>query len=145
MQKPIYGSFIAIAITAFGMILAPTLSTTNVAFGASFDPFSFGPLKSLGLDKLGLDKLFDKSKNKADDNNPPKSDNNPPKSDNNPPKSDNNPPKSDNNPPKSDNNPPAKEKCGANGGNTKDYYCHGTHHHCKKGQDMCELEGGRTK
>ena len=38
----------------------------------------------------------------------------------------------------------AGEPCGSNGGNTKDWYCHGTHHHCAKGQDNCEFEGGRA-
>jgi hypothetical protein len=143
MQHTINKLLIVLAITAFGMISAPTLSAMNIVFAASFDSFSSGPFKSLGLDNLGIDKILEKATNKANDNSP-KSDNNSPKSDNNSPKSDNNSPKSNDNSPKSNDNSPAKEACGANGGNTKDFYCHGTHHHCKQGQDMCELEGGRT-
>jgi hypothetical protein len=144
MQHKINRLLIVIAIAAFGMISAPTLSAMNVVFAASFDPFgqlkSFG-LDKLGLDKLGLDKFFDKSKNKADDSNTPKADDsNTPKADDN-----NNQPKSnDNNQPKSGNSH-AGEKCGANGGNTKNWYCKGTHHHCAEGQNDCLLEGGRTK
>ena len=42
----------AFAITAFSLVSSPTLSTMNAVFADSFDPFSFGSLKSLGLDKL---------------------------------------------------------------------------------------------
>ena len=137
MQHTINKLLIVLAITAFGMISAPTLSAMNVVFAASFDPFSSGPFKSLGLDNLGIDKIFEKATNKANDNSP--------KSNDNSPKSNDNSPKSNDNSPKSNDNSPAKEACGANGGNTKNFYCHGTHHHCKQGQDMCELEGGRTQ
>jgi hypothetical protein len=129
MQHTINKLLIVLAITAFGMISAPTLSAMNIVFAASFDSFSSGPFKSLGLDNLGIDKILEKATNKANDNSP---------------KSNDNSPKSNDNSPKSNDNSPAKEACGANGGNTKDFYCHGTHHHCKQGQDMCELEGGRT-
>jgi hypothetical protein len=144
MQHKINRLLIVIAIAAFGMISAPTLSAMNVVFAASFDPFgqlkSFG-LDKLGLDKLGLDKVLKKSTKNNDNNNQPKSnDNNQPKSNDN-----NNQPKSnDNNQPKSGNSH-AGEKCGANGGNTKNWYCKGTHHHCAEGQNDCLLEGGRTK
>ena len=134
MQNTINRLLTVIAITAFGMISAPTLSTINVVFADN--QFSFGPFKALGIDKF-----FEKSAN--NNNNQQTSDNNQPKSDNNQPKSDNNQPKSDNNQPKSGNSH-AGEKCGANGGNTKDWYCKGTHHHCAKGQNDCLLEGGRT-
>jgi hypothetical protein len=118
-----------IAITAFGMMSAPTLSSMNQVFAASLDLSNFAPLK-----KLGLDKLFDKSTSNND---------NQPKADDNQPKSNDDKPKSNDDKPKSSNSH-AGEKCGANGGNTKDWYCHGTHHHCAKGQNDCELEGGRT-
>ena len=158
-----------IAITAFGMISAPTLSSMNEVFAASLDLSNFGPLK-----KLGLDRLFDKStsnndnqpksndnnNNNNNDNQPKSNDNNNNNNNDNQPKSndnnnnnnnDNQPKSNDNNnnnnndnQPKSNGNSHAGEKCGANGGNTKDWYCHGTHHHCAKGQNDCELEGGRT-
>jgi hypothetical protein len=139
-----------IAITAFGMISAPTLSSMNQVFAASLDLSNFAPLK-----KLGLDKLFDKSTSNNDnqpkaDDNQPKADDNQPKSNDNQPKSNDDKPKSNDDKPKSNDDKPkssnshAGEKCGANGGNTKDWYCHGTHHHCAKGQNDCELEGGRT-
>ncbi len=56
----------AFAITAFSLVSAPSLSTMNAVFAASFDPFSFGPFKSLGLDKL-----FDQST--SNDNKSPQS------------------------------------------------------------------------
>jgi hypothetical protein len=152
MRNTINGLFTVLAIAAFAMISAPTLSTMNVVFAEN--QFSFGVFKDLGIDKF-----FEKSNNnnnnnandnnnnnaKTDNNNNAKTDNN---KDNNA-KTDNN---KDNNA-KTDNNKDnnaksgnshAGEKCGANGGNTKDWYCHGTHHHCAKGQNDCELEGGRT-
>jgi hypothetical protein len=72
MQHKINRLLIVIAIAAFGMISAPTLSAMNVVFAASFDPFgqlkSFG-LDKLGLDKLGLDKVLKKSTKNNDNNN----------------------------------------------------------------------------
>jgi hypothetical protein len=136
-----------IAITAFGMISAPTLSTMNSVFAIS--PFSIEPFKSLGIDKIlegstknndNNAKSNDNRANSNDNNNQPKSNDNNAKSNDK-----NNQPKSNdkNNQPKSGNSH-AGEKCGANGGNTKDWYCKGTHHHCAKGQNDCLLEGGRT-
>jgi hypothetical protein len=34
--------------------------------------------------------------------------------------------------------------CGSSGKSTFHWYCHGTHHHCLKGEDKCELFGGRA-
>ena len=123
-----------IAITAFGMISAPTLSTMNSVFAIS--PFSIEPFKSLGIDKIleGSTKNNDNNAKSNDKNNQPKSNDK-----NNQPKSNDK-----NNQPKS-NNSHAGEKCGANGGNTKNWDCKGTHHHCAEGQNDCLLEGGRTK
>jgi hypothetical protein len=160
MRNTINGLFTVLAIAAFAMISAPTLSTMNVVFAEN--QFSFGVFKDLGIDKF-FEKSNNNNNNNANDNNNnnanDNNNNNAKTDNNNNAKTDNNKDnnaKTDNNKDnnaKTDNNKDnnaksgnshAGEKCGANGGNTKDWYCHGTHHHCAKGQNDCELEGGRT-
>jgi hypothetical protein len=118
----------AFAITAFSLVSSPTLSTMNTVFAASFDPFSFGPFKSLGLDKL-----FDQST--SNDNKSPQSS---PQS--NPQSSDSTPSQSGDSAKSGSSN---EGTCKQTQPGTPHWYCHGTHHHCDEGTPGCELNGGR--
>jgi hypothetical protein len=123
MQHKINNMFTIIAITAFGMISAPTLSNINTIFAQEFNPFDFLNSQSTSdrnpsnIKIPGLENLFSSPDNSA--------------------------PSSDNSAPSSSSNDGKCIQTDAAGG-TKDYYCAGTHHHCKKGTPDCLLEGGRT-
>jgi hypothetical protein len=125
MKTKISILFATFAITAFSLVSAPSLSTMNAVFAASFDPFSFGPFKSLGLDKL-----FDQSS--SNDNKSPQS---------NPQSSDSTPSQSGDSPKSGSSNEGA---CKQTQPGTPHWYCHGTDHHCDEGTPGCELNGGRS-
>jgi hypothetical protein len=123
-----------IAITAFGMITAPTISTINTVFAAGFKNF-FNSDGTINIDNV----LKSNQQIPRHSNNQGSGSSETGKTSSDTGKSSETGKTSG-----SGGNSHAGEKCGANGGNTKDWYCHGTHHHCAKGQDNCELEGGRT-
>ncbi len=128
MQQKITQVLAVIVISAFGMIAAPTLSTINAVFAAtSIDSF-FDKNGKISIDNiLKYSSTIPKHTSNSDSS-----------------KSGKDTPKSGKDTPKSGGSSHSGEPCGSNGGNTKEWYCHGTHHHCAKGQDNCELEGGRT-
>src|SRR6476659_4148860 len=99
MKKTINGLFTIIAITAFGMISAPTLSTINTVFAAKSNPFDNPIFKNFPIPNRDLFNVDtpDSTNNVPQQDNTPKSNNN---DNNDKPKSNNN---DNNDKPKSNN------------------------------------------
>jgi hypothetical protein len=121
-----------IAITAFGMISAPTLSTINTVF--AYNPFADNPIFAniKGLDN----KIFDGVSAVDPDSSSGSSSGDTGSSSGS---------SSGDTGSSSGDNSSGGAKCGSSGKSTFHWYCEGTHHHCLKGEQKCLLFGGRSK
>src|SRR6476646_6722280 len=121
MQHKINRLMTLIAITAFGMISAPTLSTINTVF--AYNPFADNPIFAniKGLDN----KIFDGVSAVDPDSSSGSSSGDTGSS--------------------SGDSSSGGAKGGSSGKSTFHWYCEGTHHHWLKGEQKCLLFGGRSK
>jgi hypothetical protein len=121
MHHKINGLLTIIAITAFGMVSAPTLSTINTVF--AYNPFADNPIFAniKGLDNKIFDGVsaVDPESGSGDTGS--------------------------NSGSGSGDTSSGGAKCGSSGKSTFHWYCEGTHHHCLKGEQNCLLFGGRSK
>jgi uncharacterized membrane protein YgcG len=121
-----------IAITAFDMVSAPTLSTINTVF--AYNPFADNPIFAniKGLDN----KIFD-GVSAVD----PESGSGDTGSNSGSGSGDT----GSNSGSGSGDTSSGGATCGSSGKSTFHWYCEGTHHHCLKGEQKCLLFGGRSK